>query len=264
MGAGNLDHLDDEQLLAWFEGLLADTVDRYPGAPEELRYGDHPLQVIDLWGDRASELWVISIHGGYFAAEYDRTVNEPLSRRLAADGMAVANIEYRRAGSAGDPAETVADVRAAIAAVIDLVPEGSRVVVTGHSAGGYLALTGAVHAGIDAVVPLAPVTDLVATARGGWDGGEIAGWIGAPLGDGSGSWSALQPEAVGMATARIVAIHGAEDRVVPAALTREFVARHPEIRLRELPETGHYEFLDPGSVAVAAALDEIRAVDSRG
>lgn len=258
----SLDDLDDEQLLAWFEGLLAETAQRYPGEPDTFAYGDDPLQVIDLWGDPASSLWVVSIHGGYFAAEYDRTVNEPISRRMAAEGMAVANIEYRRAESAADPRDTVADVRAAIAAVVERAPDGARIVVTGHSAGGYLALTGAVHAGIDAVLPLAPVTDLVATARGGWDEGAIARWIGEPLGSegaADGRWVQLQPEAIGLATAPATILHGVEDRVVPVHLVRDFADRHPEFPLVELPGTGHFEFLDPNSDAVSALLGAIRA-----
>ena len=97
----NRDSLDDAELLQWFESVVSESTGRYPGDPKTVKYGSHPLQVMDLWGDLTSQLWVVSIHGGYFAAEYDRTVNEPLSRRLASEGMAVANIEYRRAGGGG-------------------------------------------------------------------------------------------------------------------------------------------------------------------
>jgi acetyl esterase/lipase len=257
MAAANLDDLSDEDLLRWFEQLLSDAARRYPGEPQVRHYGADPLQVIDLWGDVTSKLWVVSIHGGYFAAEYDRTVNEPLSRRLAAEGMAVANVEYRRAGSATDPADTVHDVRAAIAAVLDWAPASSAVVVTGHSAGGYLTLTGAVDDLVLAAFPLAPVTDLVATAQGGWDDGAIAAWLGEPTSQGAPLWMALQPESIGMSRAPLTILHGTQDGVVPIELTREFVARHPEAILIELEGMGHYEFLDPQSTAVNTLIEAL-------
>jgi acetyl esterase/lipase len=254
----NRDKLDDEQLLAWFEGVVSEAALRYPGNPVAVQYGDHPQQVIDLWGDLSSKLWVVSIHGGYFAAEYDRTVNEPLSRRLASEGMAVANIEYRRTGSAGVPMDTVNDVRAAIAEVLLLVPSGSRVVVTGHSAGGYLALTGAIDEKIEAVFPLAPVTDLTATARGGWDEGAIARWLGSPLEDESEIWAQFEPEEIGWTTAPVIALHGREDQVVPLVLASQFAGRHDSVKLVELAEAGHYEFLDPESDSVTSLIVELR------
>lgn len=258
----SLDDLSDEQLLEWFEGLLEQTRERYPGDPETWSYGDHPLQLIDLWGDPEEALWVVSIHGGYFAAEYDRTVNEPLCRRLAAEGMAVANIEYRRAGSISDPQETVTDVRAAIAAVVERAPQGARIVVTGHSAGGYLALTGGTHPDLQAVIPLAPVVDLIATSEGGWDEGALENWIGEPPASAaaaSSRWARLQPDAIGISSAALTIVHGIDDRVVPVDLTRDFVGDHPGARLIELPGTGHYEFLDPESLAALSLLWEIRA-----
>ncbi len=262
MSSGNLDDLTDDELLVWFEALLVSTAQRYPGEPSVISYGEDALQVIDVWGDQRASTWVVSVHGGYFAAEYDRSVNEPLSRRIASEGIAVANVEYRRAGSAADPRDSVSDVRAAIATVMALAPRGARIIVTGHSAGGYLALTGAVHPGITAVVPLAPVTDLVATARGGWDEGAIGHWIGEPLkGDENppDSWLRMQVEVVGHATAPLTILHGNEDRVVPHHLSRDFVDRHEEVLLVELPNTGHFEFLDPDSTAVGRLLEEIHS-----
>jgi acetyl esterase/lipase len=254
----NRDSLDDAELLRWFESVVSESVGRYPGDPKTVKYGSHPLQVMDLWGDLTSKLWVVSIHGGYFAAEYDRTVNEPLSRRLASEGMAVANIEYRRAGSVADPRETVSDVRDAIAEVILLAPVESRVVVIGHSAGGYLAITGATDDGVHAVLPLAPVSDLAGIAIGGWDEGEIEKWIGEPLGDNSGVWEELQPDQIGLTHAPMVVIHGSDDRVVPVEQTREFFATHSGVMLVELAEVGHYEFLDPESGSTATLIFEIQ------
>lgn len=260
MMSPHLDSLSDEQLLAWFTGVLARAQADFPGSPVTHPYGEDPFQVVDIWGDPQAPVWVVSIHGGYFAAEYDRTVNEPLARYLASAGMAVANIEYRRTGSAPNPRATVQDVREAIAAVLDWAPRESTIVVVGHSAGGYLALTGATHENIRAVIPLAPVTDLLATAAGGWDDGAIAQWIGTtPPGDVE-IWRSLQPEEMGMATTDITILHGGLDAVVPIHLGRDFESRHPHVGFIEIEDAGHYEFLDPQSEASRKMLSTIRHV----
>ena len=251
----SLDDLSDDELGVWFEGISAEAARTYPGTPTEVRYGPHPLQVIDIWGDQSAPVWVVSIHGGYFAAAYDRTVNEPLSRRLAAAGFAVANVEYRRAGSTDDAFDTVTDVRSAVAHTAALKPPGSRLVVTGHSAGGYLALVASSHPDVLASLPLAPVTYLARTSLGGWDEGSIATWIGSQPEEDPQGWARMEPISLGLPTATTVILHGASDKVVPLALTEDFiadpaVARSAQIGLVTLLDVGHFEFLDPTSDVV--------------
>ena len=147
----SLDGASDADIIEWFEGVLEAARDRFPCPTWTEAYGEHPDQVVDFWGERDRPLVVVSIHGGYFAAEYDRAVNEPLSRRLVAEGALVANIEYRRAGSCSDPMDSVLDVRAAVGHVVNSVKGGARVVVTGHSAGGYLALAASTVPGVQDV-----------------------------------------------------------------------------------------------------------------
>ena len=251
----SLDGASDADIIEWFEGVLEAARDRFPCPTWTEAYGEHPDQVVDFWGERDRPLVVVSIHGGYFAAEYDRAVNEPLSRRLVAEGALVANIEYRRAGSCSDPMDSVLDVRAAVGHVVNSVKGGARVVVTGHSAGGYLALAASTVRGVDAVVPLAPVTDLWECSTGGWDDEEIARWIGALPHDAPDQWERMRLENVGVGDVPCAVIHGTADAVVPFAHSEVFVAaRGGATRLVALPDVGHYEFLDPESVAVAALL----------
>ncbi len=76
------------------------------------------------------------IHGGFWKAQYDLTLGEPLAADLVAQGWAALNVEYRRVGNGGGVPATLDDVRAAI----DLVAGDYGTVVTlGHSAGGHLA-----------------------------------------------------------------------------------------------------------------------------
>ncbi len=53
--------------------------------------------------------------------------------------------------------------------------------------------------------------------------------------------------------AEIRIVHGVDDDVVPVGLARNLVARHPWITLDEVPG-GHYEVIEPGSVAWPAVV----------
>lgn len=122
-------------------------------------YGDHPDQVIDFYAPRdgrAGAPVVVVLHGGAWRGPYDRLHVTPFADFLARRGFAVANVEYRRGSElpqqrgsgpvAGRWPETFDDVAAAMDALPGLLavalPEADarRVVVTGHSAGGQLAL----------------------------------------------------------------------------------------------------------------------------
>jgi len=257
----SLDDLGDELLLEWFTGVVEQAASRYPMTPTTEAYGAADEQVIDWWGDATAPVVVVSVHGGYFAAEYDRSVNEPLSRMLASLGLLVANIDYRRTSSCDDPMDTVADVRAAIGAVVGQAA-GRPVVVVGHSAGGYLTVAGSTVPGVTGALPLSPATNLAECCLEGWDEGAIAAWIGCHHTDDPARWDRMELSSVGMGEAPMVVLHGVDDRVVFASQSEAFVAAHPQVRLELLPGTGHYEFLDPESEAarrVAAWVDRLAA-----
>ncbi|WP_024795084.1 alpha/beta hydrolase family protein [Tomitella biformata] len=89
---------------------------------------------------------VVMVHGGGWIQEHDLSYFEPLSQALAAEGVAVWNIEYRRVGGAGGWPVTLADAddaTDALTGVVQVAANGrldlGRVVVAGHSAGGHLA-----------------------------------------------------------------------------------------------------------------------------
>ncbi|CAM5523431.1 hypothetical protein STENM327S_04433 [Streptomyces tendae] len=154
-------------------------------------YGDHPDQVIDFYvprggtGPGEAAPVVVVLHGGSWRAPYDRRHISPFAGFLARRGFGVASVEYRRgAEGAGDPVagrwpDTFDDVAAALDALPELVrrhlprADARRVVLTGHSAGGHLALWAAARhllpadapwrterpAPLRGVVALAPIAD---------------------------------------------------------------------------------------------------------
>jgi len=258
----SVDNLSDDELASWIFEVQERAATQYPGHSTTLAYGPHPDQFIDLWGDQDAPVVIVTIHGGYFAAEFDRSVNEPLARRLAYEGALVANVEYRRTGSVSDPRQTVEDVRIAIAAIVAKSPATVRIVLLGHSAGGFLCLAGSTVPGVAAMLPLAPLTYLRATADGGWDEGAIKRWIGASPEEDVATWARMELAAVGIGDVECIVLHGTEDKVVPIEHSRRFVknlsSEAPSSILIELPATGHYEFLDPDSSATTELLAVLR------
>jgi acetyl esterase/lipase len=133
------------------DGLMAwpDLLERPRPAPTTtIRYGEDPLQVVDLWlpaGDGPHPV-VLMVHGGCWQTEIaDRRIMNWIADDLRLRGIAVWNIDYRgvdRRGG-GYPG-TFEDAAAAVDAIrVDAVRHRldlSRLVAVGHSAGGHLAL----------------------------------------------------------------------------------------------------------------------------
>ena len=98
------------------------------------------------------------MHGGCWLAEYDLIGTEAMSAALTDAGVATWNIEYRRVGDAGGGwPGTFEDVAAAadyLRTLADRYPlDRERIIATGHSAGGHLALWLAARAKLPATAP---------------------------------------------------------------------------------------------------------------
>lgn len=132
--------------------------------PEELAYGPHPRQRLDLFLPPAGPRGLlVFVHGGYWLA-FGKSDWSHLAAGALARGWAVALPGYRLAPEVTLDAIT-ADIRAAVAALRPLMP--GPVVVTGHSAGGHLAARmGCVDGpgGVARVVPISPLADLAPLA----------------------------------------------------------------------------------------------------
>ncbi|MEO3972484.1 alpha/beta hydrolase [Streptomyces sp. CAU 1734] len=263
-----------------------------------LPYGGHPDQIIDFYAPRdgrppdaaESVPLVVVLHGGAWRAPYDRQYMTPFADFLARRGLAVANVEYRRGrdlpqqGGSGPVAgrwpETFDDVAAALDALPGLVAralpraDARRTVLTGHSAGGHLALWAAARHVLPAgspwrlsappalrgVVALAPIADLVRSAELEVCDGAVRQLLGEPEAYAE-RLAHTDPAALlptGIATA---VVQGRDDIAVPYTVAECFVdaaAKAGEtVGLTLLEEVGHFPPVDPAADACAVAAEEI-------
>ncbi|HET9380996.1 MAG TPA: alpha/beta hydrolase [Streptomyces sp.] len=258
-------------------------------------YGDHPDQVIDFYAPRREAgpggpaPLVAVLHGGAWRAPYDRRHVSPFAAFLADRGFAVASLEYRRGGdtaagveggAAGRWPETFDDVSAALDALPALAgralpqADSRRIVVTGHSAGGHLALWVAARhllpadapwgtdrpAPLRGVVALAPIADL--TVAGTL---RVCGDAACQLLGGDGTFEERRPYAdpalllpTGIAT---TLVQGREDIDVPQAVAESYAdaaAKAGEVvGLTLLEGVGHFPLIDPAADACAVVAEEI-------
>ncbi|CAM5663829.1 alpha/beta hydrolase family protein [Streptomyces fumanus] len=252
-------------------------------------YGDHPDQVIDFYAPRRAAgpggpaPVVAVLHGGAWRNAYDRRHLSPFAAFLADRGFAVASVEYRRGGSGGTAGrwpDTFDDVAAALDALPALVrahlpgADPDRTVVTGHSAGGHLALWAAARhllpdgapwrtdrpVPLRGVVALAPIADLALAARLDVCADAVRQLLGAEK-----EFTERQPSAdpalllpTGIAT---TLVQGRADPVVPAAVAESYAdaaARAGEVvGVTLLEDVGHYAVIDPAADACAVVAEEI-------
>jgi acetyl esterase/lipase len=265
-------------------------------------YGDHPDQVVDFYAPRDGRTGaplVVLLHGGAWRAPYGRAHVSPLADFLARRGFAVASVEYRRGGDdiprqrggedarpgdadpvAGRWPETFDDVAAALDAMPVLAArelpgaDVRRIVVSGHSAGGHLALWAAARhvlpegspwrlpapPPLRGVVALAPIADFASAVELDVCGGAVIQLLGGKAGFEE-RVAHVDPGVLlptGIATA---IVQGVEDIVVPRAVSEAYVdaaARSGEmVGLTLLGGVGHFPLIDPSADACAVVAEEI-------
>lgn len=204
-----------------------------------------------------TERVVVLLHGGFWRTAYDRRHTRMLARALADDGFVVATPEYRRVGPGGGggwPAtgrDVVEAVRALPGLLAGIGVRAGSLAAVGHSAGGHLALwlatTGAGldgSAALDGVVALAPVCDLREAIRRGLGADAARAFLGEIDPDAADPMLLLDDRP----PAAITLLHGTDDEVVPIDLSRGLVARHPWVRLVEVPGD-HFAVIEPAGPA---------------
>jgi len=213
-----------------------------PEPDQELRYGAHADQVIDYWPAKEYRPLIVFLHGGFWRPEYDRVHARSLGAALSDLGWPVVSVEYRR--EPGKPDTTTADIRTALDALPDLVDVHAGYVLMGHSAGGQLALWAASTLNpvrLRAVLALAPVADLLMADQRMIGDSAVQAFIG------GGVRNDLDPVHLPASIAPVTLIHGANDTVVPIAVTESYFSAHPTAHLHRVPHCGHYELIDPQS-----------------
>lgn len=268
------------------DGLLAwpDLTARpQPRPSAEVRYGADAMQVVDLFlpDGPGPHPTVLMVHGGCWQTEIaDRTLMRWVAEDLRKRGIAVWNIDYRGVDRDGGgypgtflDAAAAADALRAHAKRYDL--DLSRLVATGHSAGGHLALWLAARPKLPQTSPLysanpipihavvssggLPDLEAAATPPGSGCGTEvIARLVGQGRGDPYTDTSVPRLGPIGVPQ---ILVNGENDRIIPTAYAESYAGpmrtKGDDVRVRMVPRTGHVELVAPESAAWKATVDEI-------
>lgn len=259
-----------------------------PAPTHAMPYGTAPSQGIDVYmpAGKGPHPVAILIHGGCWS-DFPGAGREQV-RALAAEwarrGVAVWSVGYRRANEAGGGYPNLyLDVATAVDRLRVEAPrlglDLQRSVLTGHSAGGHLALWAASRSKLPAASPLrqaseplavrhvvsmAGVGDLSAFAprmAGSCGRGileRLTAGGGDPFADTSPSRLGLQAD-----VASVVMVSAAKDQIVPVWSARDYRSALPadaaaRVRLRDVADAGHFDLVTPGTPAFEAVFEEVR------
>ena len=194
--------------------------------PEIVRYGAADPQFVELWAPQVDTPrgYALLIHGGYWRARWDASLMHSLAYDLVARGWAVANVEYRSVGNGGGWPTTLEDILAGIECAKHARPQwcaAGPVVAMGHSVGGQLALLAA-HL-VDAVVALAPVTDVQRVDAEELDDNAAFGFMGGHYADKPDAYNLASPICQLPLERPMLVIHGDVDARVPVGHSEDFV-----------------------------------------
>lgn len=227
-----------------------------------VRYGNDENQFFDCWHPRQPSGLAVMVHGGFWRARYDLLHASHLCAALAAEGVAVANLEYRRVGNPGGGwPGSLQDVVAGLNAARVTLGTDLRTVLLGHSAGGHLALcAGGGSLGLAGIVALAPVADLAMADRLNLSNGAAREFLGTTPEEAPETWRAADPTQRASEVQAIV-VHGEADDVVPVDLSRSYVEAHAlgatPPQLIEVAGADHFDVIDPESFAWPIVRDSV-------
>lgn len=266
------------------EDAVLEAIGRRPPVPPPdhvAHYGPHPEQVVDLRrpldGGPGGTL-VVLVHGGFWRVAHDRAHTAPLADALARAGFAVAVPEYRRVGSPGGGWPGTFDDISILTESLPMITKArglqvKRTVMVGHSAGAHLALWAAARHRLpvgstwrtewrpDAVVSLAGCASLALTDIWNLGQGAAATLLGGNVDAVPDRYALADPGALLPLGVPVTLLHGSEDGLVPAEMSREYAAlagrMGDPVRLVELQGIEHYGLIDPLGPAWPYLLDAL-------
>lgn len=224
-------------------------------APDHgIRYGDEALLHGLLWlpdtPPPGGAPLLVMIHGGCWLNAYGVAHVRAFSSALADVGYAVWSLEYRRTGDEGGGwPGSLEDVTTALTIAPELFArhpvDFSRMVIAGHSAGGHLALlAGGRQPGLQAVIGLAAITDIVRYAEGDNSCQQATEpFMGGPFTDNKDRYRAANP-AEQARHDRTILLHGTADALVPVDH-----ANLPGAETVLVEQAGHFDWVHPGTPA---------------
>ena len=248
-----------------------------------IAYGSSPLQFANLRLPRTPGPYpvIVFVHGGCWLSAFDIAHVGKLEQALADSGFAVWSIEYRRVGDDGSEWPNMyldvaqgADYLRRVASQYQL--DLNRVIASGHSAGGAFALWLAARSKIPpssdlyakdplrvrAVVALAPAPDLNQLQQSGVCGNVIDKLMGGSPSAHEDRYAAASPMRLAPVGVPQTLVIGAKDAswgpIGRAYFARTRAVGDTAVRVVELPESGHFEMIDPGSSSWAAVFAAFR------
>ncbi len=227
---------------------------------------------------------VVLIHGGAWASDLGAGLFDPFARDLAARGLAVYNIEYRRLGSGGGWPTTFEDVAHALDNVVSIntrfpqLETGDSVVV-GHSAGAQLAVWAGTRHRLapgdigsnprfrpTKVISLAGPLDMVQAVANG-DNNVVRALGGTPASVPA-RYASVDPIQNIDPGTPVVAIHGTADAVVLPSLSKRYVDAvrrdNGNGKLILLDGVTHTSIVSPKSPSYGRILDIITETENNG
>jgi acetyl esterase/lipase len=257
-----------------------------PPPSEHIAYGTAPSQYVELFKPRGNGPFpvVLLVHGGCWVKQYGGVVQmRNVAGALAADGIAVWNIEYRRVdepggGYPGTFQDLIAamDLLVARSAVHQL--DAKRIVAMGHSAGGHLVQWLAGRSRLSAASPLYrpdpfPMREVIALGsigdlrnrvdqHGQVCGIDVTRLTGSPSVARPDIYSDTSPAELLPNGSHTTLINGALDTVSPPETAYAYAerarAKKESIETIILPNASHYDEVSAGSPAFALILPVIR------
>ncbi|MFN2555794.1 MAG: alpha/beta hydrolase family protein [Nitriliruptorales bacterium] len=249
---------------------------------ETIEFGSDPSQVGDLYLPEVEPPpWpvVILLHGGFWRADYGRDLMTQIAEDLTVRCYAAWVVGFRRLGMKGGGwPGTLDDVAAGVDALVGLAADRSldleRTATVGHSAGGQLALWVAARRRLPphapgarptmhprAAISCSGVLDLARAAEQGVGSGAVVELLGGLPDDAPERYELVSPAArvpIGVPT---VVLHGEDDNIVPPSQSRTYaelaISAGDPVQLVELPGIGHFDFLDPASMAWQSVVDRL-------